>query len=91
MNDDLFHIDILGTEITFKSKEDREYMEQIISILKSKTNETYSKLKITDPLKCSILTSLFLVDEIMKSTNSSTILLENHIERLVQNLNDALE
>ncbi|QEN05760.1 cell division protein ZapA [Thiospirochaeta perfilievii] len=91
MNDDLFHIDILDTVISFKSKENREYMEQIISILKEKTNNTQSKLKIKDPLKCSILTSLFLVDEIMKSQNNTSILLENHIERLVQNLNEALE
>lgn len=91
MNSDLFHIDILDTVISFKSKENREYMEQIISILKTKTEETHKKLKITDPLKCSILTSLFLVDDIMKSQNSSSILLENHIERLVQNLNEALE
>ncbi len=91
MNDDLFHIDILNTQISFKSKENREYMEQIITILKQKTKKTQDKLKINDPLKCSLLTSLFLIDEMMKSQNSSSIILENHIERLVQNLNEALE
>ncbi len=91
MNDDLFHINVLDTHISFKSKESRDYMKQIISILENKTNETKNKLKINDPLKCSILTSLFLVDEIMKNQNSNLILLENHIERLVQNLNEALE
>lgn len=92
MIDDLFHIDILNTKISFKSKENKEYMEQIISILKEKTTSTQSKLKITDPLKTSILTSLFLIDEMMKSNNnSSPIFLENHLERLVQNLDEALE
>ncbi|MGL1894095.1 MAG: cell division protein ZapA [Spirochaetaceae bacterium] len=91
MNDDLFQINILDTQITFKSKESREYMEQIIEILEKKTNDTKKKLNIKDPIKCSLLTSLFLIDDIMKSKNSSSILLENHIERLVQNLNEALE
>lgn len=91
MNNDLFHIDILNTHISFKSKENSEYMEQIINILKKRTIETQSKLNIQDPLKCSLLTSLFLIDEIMKNKNSNSVLLENHIERLVQNLNEALE
>ena len=91
MNDDLFHIDILNTQITFKSKESKEYVEQIIDILKNKTNQTQLNLNIKDPLKCSILTSLFLIDEIEKSKNRDIVLLENHIERLVQNLNEALE
>lgn len=91
MNDDLFHINVLNTQISFKSKENREYMEQIINLLQTKTEDTQSKLKIQDPLKCSLLTSLFLIDDIMKSKNTTSILLENHIERLVQNLNEALE
>ena len=91
MNDDLFHIDVLNTQISFKSKEDRKYMEQIISILEEKIEKTQNKLKIKDPLKCSILTTLFLIDEIMKSNESSSILLENHLQRLVQNLDEALK
>ncbi len=91
MNDDLFHINVLDTHISFKSKENREYMEQIISILQEKTEHIQKKLNINDPLKCSLLTSLFLIDDIMKSKNSTSIILENHIERLVQNLNEALE
>lgn len=91
MDNDLFQINILDTQISFKSKESREYMEQIITILENKTNETQKKLKIKDPIKCSLLTSLFLIDDIMKSKNSSSLLLENHLERLVQNLNEALE
>ena len=65
MNDDLFHINVLNTQISFKSKENREYMEQIINLLQTKTEDTQSKLKIQDPLKCSILTSLFLIDDII--------------------------
>ncbi|MBN1970777.1 MAG: cell division protein ZapA [Candidatus Delongbacteria bacterium] len=91
MNDDLFLIEILNTKISFRSKENKDYMEQIISILQSKTKETQTKLKVTDPLKCSILTSLFLIDELMKSNKSAPILLENHLDRLVQNLSEALE
>ncbi len=91
MNDDLFHIDVLNTQISFKSKEEREYMDRIINILDQKINQTKNKLNINDPLKCSILTSLFLIDDIMKSEKSSDIILENHIERLVQNLSEALE
>ncbi len=91
MNDNLFHIDILNTQISFKSKESRDYMEQIITILKEKTEQTHKKLNINDPVKCSLLTSLFLIDDIMKSKNNSDIILENHIERLVQSLTEALE
>ena len=91
MNNDLFHIDVLGTKISFKSKEDKIYMDQIISLLKEKIDQTQSKLNIKDPLKCSLLTTLFLIDEIMKSEKSSSILLENHIERLVQDLDEALK
>ena len=91
MTTDLFHIDVLGTKISFRSKEDKVYMDQIISLLKEKINQTQNKLKIKDPLKCSILTTLFLIDEIMKTEKSSSILLENHIERLVQDLDEALK
>ena len=66
MNRNQLKIDLLGTSFTITTGDDPEYIEQILDILKEKIQETRNRFPVQDPLKLSIITSLFLVEELMK-------------------------
>ena len=59
-------IDILGTTLRVNTDEDPRYLSQIIDYLHEKTAEVKSTTRIDDPLKVSILTSVYLIDELYK-------------------------
>lgn len=64
-------IEILGTELRVNTDEDPQYLSRIIAYLKEKTDEVRGSTRIEDPLKISILTSLFLIDELYKEQNGT--------------------
>lgn len=66
MKENLLDIDILGSSLTIRSQEDSDYLEQVVWYLEQKIKETQGKYSLTDPLKISILSGFFLVDELMK-------------------------
>jgi len=93
-----FQINLLGTSFTIKTDEDPDYLKQIMWYLEKKTNETASSVNIQDPLKISVLTSMTLVDELLKmhnnngqSTQSYSKIEEQKIEQTTHKLMDDLD
>ncbi len=59
-------IDLLGTTLRVNTDEDPGYLSQLIEYLQQKTIDVKNNSRLDDPLKISILTSLFLIDELFK-------------------------
>ncbi len=59
-------IDLLGTTLRVNTDEDPGYLSQLIEYLQQKTIDVKHTSRLEDPLKISILTSLFLIDELFK-------------------------
>jgi cell division protein ZapA (FtsZ GTPase activity inhibitor) len=70
MKDDLLKVNILGVNLTLKSSEDATQLKQVIWFLNKKIDETREKHKSVDQLKLSILTSIYIVDELITLKNS---------------------
>ena len=62
-------IQLLGVSFTINTDEDPEYMSSVIEYLKKKIDSTQNLVKLNDPLKVAILTSLLLTDELFKEKN----------------------
>jgi|UPI000854AB17 cell division protein ZapA len=63
-------IEILGTNLKVNTDEDPRYISQLIEYLREKTAEVQASARIEDPLKISILTSIYLIDELYKKSGS---------------------
>jgi cell division protein ZapA (FtsZ GTPase activity inhibitor) len=59
-------IEILGTSFSIRANEDEAYLKRILWYLEKKIEETRSKTPITDPVKVSILTSFYIIDELLR-------------------------
>ncbi|ORC34215.1 hypothetical protein B4O97_12945 [Marispirochaeta aestuarii] len=88
-------IDILGTTLKVNTDEDPRYLSQLINYLHEKTHEVRSSTQLNDPLKISILTSLFLIDELYKERSGIekagengdlSVLAEGMIKKLEESL-----
>ena len=71
MNKNLFQINVLGSSFSIQTDEDPVRMEEIISILKSKTEMVESDLSIKDPLKNLVISSIIIIDELLKERRKS--------------------
>ena len=70
MKDDLLKVNILGVNLTLKTSEDPTQLKQVIWFLNKKIDETREKHKSVDQLKLSILSSIYIVDELITLKNS---------------------
>ena len=70
MKDDLLKVNILGVNLTLKSAEDQTQLKQVIWFLNKKIEETREKHKSVDQLKLSILSSIYIVDELINLKNN---------------------
>ncbi len=59
-------IEILGSSFTIQSSDDIDYLKRVIRYLENRILEVQESYSITDPKKILILTSLNLVDKILK-------------------------
>ncbi|WP_319561812.1 cell division protein ZapA [Marispirochaeta sp.] len=89
-------IEILGTTLKVNTDEDPRYLSQIIEYLHEKTQEVKNSTKIDDPLKISILTSLFLIDELYKersgiAQNGENQALSEITEKMIKKLEESLD
>jgi len=89
-------IDILGTTLKVNTDEDPQYLSQLIRYLHEKTHEVRNSTRIEDPLKISILTSLFLIDELYKersdvSADKDDPALSELTSRMIQKLEESLD
>ncbi len=68
MEPNLLQVDILGTSLHLRTDDDLDHLKQVIWLLKRKIQETRDRNAVSDPLKLSILTGIYLVDELMKKS-----------------------
>ncbi|MDC7226705.1 MAG: cell division protein ZapA [Spirochaetales bacterium] len=66
MNKNLFQINVLGSSFSIQTDEDPARMDEIISILKSKTEMVEKDLSVKDPLKNLVISSIIIIDELLK-------------------------
>ncbi|NLJ46424.1 MAG: cell division protein ZapA [Treponema sp.] len=59
-------IELLGASFTIQTDESREYMDAILAHIRRRTEEVQRTTRVTDPLKTSILTSVYIVDELFR-------------------------
>jgi cell division protein ZapA (FtsZ GTPase activity inhibitor) len=62
-------INLFGTSIKIQSNEDPQYVQELIHLIESKSELINTSVKLQDPLKISILTSLLIADEYMTLQN----------------------
>ncbi len=66
MDKSLFRINLLGTSFAIQTDEETGKMEEILDYLRKKTEAVESEMGIKDPLKNSIISSIIIVDELLK-------------------------
>ncbi len=71
MSNNLVDIQVLGTSFRIQVNEDPQYMEKIIKYLENVINKVEHTTAIKDPLKTSILASVFIIDELFKLKEGS--------------------
>lgn len=62
-------ISVLGTSFTIRADEDEAYLKRILWYLEKKVEETKQRTPIADPMKLSILTSFYIIDELLREKN----------------------
>ena len=60
------NISVLGTSFTIRADEDEAYLKRILWYLEQKIEETKQRTPIADPVKISILTSFYIIDELLR-------------------------
>ena len=96
MRKDPITIDILGTSLRVNTDEDPGYLSQLIDYLQVKTEDVQKNSRLDDSLKISILTSLFLIDELFKERAApgaydETNTLDNITSQMISKLEATLE
>ncbi|MDA3956494.1 cell division protein ZapA [Oceanispirochaeta sp.] len=103
MSDDLLTVNILGVNLTLKAKDDSTQLKQVIWFLNKKIEETRDKHKSVDQLKLSILSSIYIVDELISLKNSqyktgtddtlpqTDIVITEEVDRAFQRVLDVLD
>ena len=66
MNRNLFQINVLGSSFSIQTDEEPGRMEEIIAILKSRTETVERELSVKDPLKNLVISSIMIIDEFLK-------------------------
>jgi len=59
-------IELLGASFTIQTDESREYMQAILAYIQKRMEEVQYSSRVEDPLKTSILTSVYIVDELFR-------------------------
>lgn len=89
-------IELLGTSFLIASHDEIDYLEKIVTILEEKIREVEIKMPFSDPLKIALLTSLNLIDELVKQKEKPDPLPEQEeltevTERLIMMIDESLE
>jgi len=90
MSSHFIDIKLLGTSFKIEVDENPAYMHEIIDYLRTIVSKVESNTGMYDPLKISILTSVYLVDEIYKAKKSEKDISEL-TERVISCIENILE
>ena len=67
MDGETFQIRLLGSSFSLKVDEDPQYIQELITYLENKVNETSKAVPNGDALRIAILSALTITDELFKS------------------------
>jgi cell division protein ZapA (FtsZ GTPase activity inhibitor) len=93
---DILEIKLLGTSLSIKAENNKEYITKVVSFYQKKLQETQERTPIQDPLKLSILTSFNIVDELFKAegnrgqNRSSCSTMDEELGDAAQNMIDMI-
>ncbi|MCG8452614.1 MAG: cell division protein ZapA [Spirochaetales bacterium] len=59
-------INLLGSSFAIRADEDEAYLKRILWYLEKKVEETRQRNPVADPMKISLLTSFYIIDELMR-------------------------
>lgn len=96
MKNNLVNIQVLGTSFKIQVDEDPEHMEKILKYLKTIIDKVEVTTSINDPLKTAVLTSIFIIDELLKEKeNKQDPFIEKEVseltERIISCIDNALD
>ncbi|HSV56377.1 MAG TPA: cell division protein ZapA [Magnetospirillaceae bacterium] len=89
-------IDLFGISFTIQTDASRNYVESILEHIRARADDVRRTTRVADPLKTSILTSVYLVDELFRERASSPghasdgEELERIADRLIERLQERL-
>ncbi len=63
-------IELLGVSFTIQTDESKEYMDAILAHIRLRAQEVQRSTRVTDPLKTSILASVYIVDELFRERSN---------------------
>ena len=87
MSYNLVNIQVLGISFKIQVDEDTEYIEKILKHLDTVISKVELTTSMKDPLKIAILSSVFVIDELMKEKVSKQ---DPYVEKEVSELTEKI-
>lgn len=92
MGNNLVDIQVLGTSFRIQVDEDPEYIKDIVRHLETVISRVESTTNMKDPLKISLLASIYLIDEIFKGSRAeNNPELQNKASELTERIISCIE
>ncbi len=93
-------VDILGTSFTIQTDETKDYIESLLTYFQNKITMIHSSSRVSDPLKASILASIYIIDELFRERVDASLCkdvdsglkdeLSSITDRLIARIDDTL-
>jgi cell division protein ZapA len=84
-----YKLNILGSELTLKSDDPQEHVEEVLNFVNQKISEFQSRSKSLTPQVIAILSALNIADELIKLKKEKNMTIEKYSSKLSQ-LNEAI-
>lgn len=89
-------VELLGLSFVIQTDESAEYVNSLISVLRSKIDAVSSGSGLSDPLKTAILAGIYLADELERTKQGQTGLPDSVdagkvADRLIAKIDDSLK
>ena len=72
MANHLTTVDLLGTSFTIRSKEEPDYLDDVMAYYRMRVDEAAANIALGEPLKVAIVAALNVVDELFKERLART-------------------
>ncbi|GAB1433387.1 hypothetical protein MASR2M29_20130 [Spirochaetota bacterium] len=96
MSIETVRVELLGLSFVIQTDESAEYVNSLISVLRSKIDAVSSGSGLSDPLKTAILAGIYLADELERTKQGQTGLPDSVdagkvADRLIAKIDDSLK
>lgn len=85
----IYKLNILGNELTLKSDDSQEHVDNVLNFVNQKISEFQSKSKSLSPQVIAILCALNIADELIKLKKEKEMTFEKYNARLIK-LNEVI-